>query len=240
MPTRDEALNLVHAMIVDGILGARDLARFVPQVRSDDGEALRQEWEQWYAGLGMETVIGRPLRLSPCPFSDEEIAGVDSSNEMILCVPRGVTRTQLGELFRLSSWALTDAMVTETQETEDAWFKTPCAPTPGYLNRTAVEVRRAFEDENRLGFSLERYLVFVARFRHLTGRYPDFRYWTWLLRGRYDRSGMLIAGFDPLGRFSVHAWMPHFQASFLGARPLETARSVRVSLPGQPSEQAVS
>jgi hypothetical protein len=221
MPTRDEALNLVQAMIADGILGARDLSRFVPNQQAGDGESLRQEWERWYVSMGIEAIIGRPLSLAACPFSQEEIAACEAAGEMILCVPRGVSRTQLGELFRLSTWALSDGMVSDTPETEDAWFRTSRSPSPPHINKSAVEVRRTFEDAGQLGFSLERYLVFAARFRHLTGKYPDFRYWTWLLRGRYDRSGMLIAGFDPLGRFSVHAWMPQFRASFLGARSLQ-------------------
>jgi hypothetical protein len=109
-------------------------------------------------------------------------------------------------------------MVSDTRETEDFWLKTPKTAAPPHLNKSAAHVRRLFEDEGHLGFSLERYLVFAARIRYLTGEYPDRRYWTWLLRGRYDRSGMLIAGFDPQGKFSVQAWMPAFQASFLGAR----------------------
>ena len=65
MPTRDEALNLVQAMIADGILGARDLSRFVPSQQAGDGESLRQEWERWYVSMGIETIIGRPLSLAP-------------------------------------------------------------------------------------------------------------------------------------------------------------------------------
>ncbi len=226
MPTRDEAVNLVHAMINDGMLGPQDLARFVPKACANNAETIREEWEHWYRGLGIETIIGRPFSLAPCPFPSEDVAAMQASDNIVLCVPRGLTRAQLGELFRLSSWALTDAMVGDTPESEDFWFTTSRSPSPPYLNKTATEVRRTFEDENKLGFSLERYLVFAARYRFLTGKYPDFRYWTWLMRGRYDRSGMLIAGFDPLGRFSVHAWMPNFQASFLGARYLEPPATV--------------
>ena len=85
---------------------------------------------------------------------------------------------------------------------------------------SAKEVRRMFEDEGKLGFSLCRYLIFVSRVKFLTGKWPDQNWWTWLLSYKYDRSGYLIAGFDREGKFSVHAWMPDFKAKFVGARYL--------------------
>lgn len=221
MRTRDEALNLVRAMLTDGIIAPQDLLGLVPRMTdAHHPEVLRQEWEQWYLAMGIETIIGRRFHLDPCPYTEDEILAADAAAEIILCVPRGVSRRQLGELVRLSSWALTDPMVTDTMETEDFWLKTPRSMTPPHLNKSAAQVRRMLDDERRLGFSLERYLVFAARIQYLTGDYPDKRYWTWLLRGRYDRSGMLIAGFDPQGKFSVQAWMPSFQANFLGARSI--------------------
>jgi len=220
--TRDEALNLVRAMLADGIIAGQDITQFVPRSANPyDTEAVRQMWEEWYLSLGIEVVTGKPFRLAPCPFTEEEIAAADAAGELILCVPQGISRRELGELFRLQSWALTDPMVGDTTETEDFWFKTPKTAVPEYLNKSGTEVRRIFEDEHNLHFSLERYLVFVARYRYLTGQYPDFKYWLWLLRGRYDRSGVLIAGFDPFGALSIHGWLPRFQGSFVGARSIE-------------------
>lgn len=219
MRTRDETLNLMRAMLAEGIIMPQDLARFLPSTDDPvDPEAVRRDWERWYIGLGIELITGRPFNLSACPFTRDEIEQAERAGEVILCVPMGVSRRELGQLFRIHSWALTDPMVSDTAEAEDFWFKTSRAPVPDHLNRSATEIRRLFEDEHKLGFSLERYLVFIARLRFLTSTLPDFRYWIWLLRGRYDRSGMLIAGFDALGNFSVHGWMPKFQASFVGAR----------------------
>jgi hypothetical protein len=208
-------------MLTDGIVAPQDLLGLAPRT-ADAGhpEVLRQEWEHWYLAMGIEMVIGRRFHLDPCPYTEDEIRAAAAGGEIILCVPRGVGRQQLGELVRLSSWALSDPMVTDTMETEDFWMKTPRSMTPPLLNQSAARARRMLEDEGRLGFSLERYLVFAARIRYLSGEYPDSRYRTWLLRGRYDRSGMLIAGFDPQGKLSVQAWMPSFQANFLGARSI--------------------
>lgn len=242
MRTRDEALKLVQAMLADGIIGARDLARFTPPDGSAyDPEALRLEWERWYISMGIETVTGRSFGLGACPFTAGEIEQAELEGQMILCVPRGVDRRELAALFRLSSWAIDDPMVGETTEVEDLWFKTSRSRLPEYLNKNGTEVRRILEDRDKLAFSLERYLVFCARYRHLYGEYPDFKYWVWLLRGRYDRSGVLIAGFDPMGAFSVHAWVPRFQASFVGARYLEIPGRLADAVPAttKPAPAAV-
>lgn len=241
MRTRDEALKLVQALLADGIIGPRDLTRFLP-TQSDpcDPEAVRQEWEHWYISMGIETVIGRSFRLEGCPFTAEEIERADREGEMILCVPRGIDRRQLASLFRMSTWALNDPLVGDTTEVEDVWFKTPRSRTPEYLNKSATEARRIMEDQNRLGFSLERYMVFCARYRFLYGTDPDFKYWIWLLRGRYDRSGILIAGFDPMGSFSVHAWVPRFQASFVGVRFAQISSQLADAVPVSRQSAAAS
>jgi hypothetical protein len=93
-----------------------------------------------------------------------------------------------------------------------------CESDARIYKKTGVEITREFEDQKKVLFSLERYLVFIARMRYLSATTPDSEYWIWLPHGRYDRSGMLIAGFDRYGTFNVHGWMPQFCASFLGAR----------------------
>jgi len=219
--SKEQILNLIQAMIADCILKPQDLSRFVPSVTDPfDPEFIREEIEKWYINIGIEEIIGRKILLSRCPFNRNEIEEASQRNEMILCVPKGVTSKQLGYLFRFSSWVFEDTMVTSSIEKEDFWFRTPKTfePPDEYCNKKAKQIRRIFEDEGKLGFSLQRYLVIVARIRCLTGRLPDMRWWTWLLNNKYDRSAYLLAGFDPNGKFSVHAWMPDFKAKSLSAR----------------------
>lgn len=217
--TRQSVLSLVDNLLNQKVISPSDLRRYMREmVDNTDPEYVREELELWYRYSGIEAITGEKLVLSPCPFTQDEICEAKENNEIILCIPKGISREIFGKLFHIESWALYDPLVTHAQEKEDCWFKTSVSMTPSYMNKSGTELSYQFEEESKLNFSLERYLVFIARVRYLTGRTPDSEYWIWLPRGRYDRSGMLIAGFDRNGTFNVHGWMPQFSASFLGAR----------------------
>jgi hypothetical protein len=225
--TKERAIPLVQAFIADGILTGRDLARFVPSNDDPhDPESLRRDLEQWFVRLGVELVTGRPFSLGPCPFTREELEQADQDGWMVLVSPRGLTLGETSELFRFETWATTDPLVTSPPEEEDLWFLVPSAMTPERGNITAQEARKWGEAEGYIGLSLQRYMIFAARTQFLTGDLPDHRWWLWMLRGRYDRSGFLIAGFDPNRRFSVHAWMPNFRAAFVGHRPIQVCERI--------------
>ncbi|HEY9062652.1 MAG TPA: hypothetical protein VIO64_19460 [Pseudobacteroides sp.] len=217
--TKQSILSLVDNLLSQKVISPSDLRRYVRQSIDDtDPEFIREEMETWYRNAGIESIIGKKLELSPCPFTAEEILEAQQNQETILCVPKGISREEFGELFHIKSWALHDPLVTPAIEQEDCWFKVSMSLTPSYMNKSGIELCHQFEDEKKMHFSLERYLVFIARIRYLTGKTPDSEYWIWIPRGRYDRSGMLIAGFDRNASFNVHGWMPQFSASFLGAR----------------------
>jgi len=217
--TRQATLSFVEEMLNQGVLAPTDLRQYITEPQDPfDPESVCQDLAKWYRDMGIESVIGRQLSLSPCPFTRDEIVEAYQQQEIILCVPKGVSRQELGKLFRIDSWALHDPLVTPATEKQDRWFRTSMSLKPSYMNESGVRIRRLFEDEKKLHFSIERYMVFIARIRHLTNHTPDQEYWIWLPRGAYDRSGILIAGFDRYGSFNVHGWMPQFSASFVGAR----------------------
>jgi hypothetical protein len=216
---KEQAITLIEAMIDDRVVTPQDLARFVTNNGDlTDPECLRQDMENWYRTLGIDTVVGRKLTLKKPHFTCEELTEAHERQEIVVCVPRDVTRQQLAMLFNLSSWACDDELVNKATETEDFWFKTKCSLVPDHLNKTGVEIRRILERDGKLGMSLERYMVFIARMRYLTGKTPDVKHWVWLTRGRYDGKGMLIAGFDSNLKFSVHGWLPQFHSPLCGCR----------------------
>lgn len=217
--TKRSILKLIDQLIAENSLSLNELKKYSQDVRNITAPTnVKWEMEQWYRTLGIEYLTGKEFELSECPFSEEEIIYANTHNEMILCIPKGITREVLGKLFHIDSWALHDLLATPVTEKEDFWFKTSMKEIPDYLNISGIDAYRQIEDGNYINFSLERYLVFIARMRYITGKTPDSEYWIWIPAGRYDRSGMLMAGFDKLGKFNVHGWMPRFQASFLGAR----------------------
>jgi hypothetical protein len=217
--TKHSVLSLLEQLLNQRVIQPSDIKKYIREsTTATEPEYIRDDLEKWYRNTGIESIIGRKFNLAPCPFTEAEIIEAYQNQEIILCVPQGVSREELGKLFYIDNWVLNDPLVTRVTEKEDTWFRTSISMTPGNMKKTGMEIFHQFEEEKKLNFSLERYLVFIGRVRYLTGQTPDLEYWIWLPHGRYDRSGMLIAGFDRYGTFNAHGWMPQFSASFLGAR----------------------
>ncbi|HEY9062625.1 MAG TPA: hypothetical protein VIO64_19320 [Pseudobacteroides sp.] len=216
---REHALETVNAMLMDKLISAQDLRKFIPQeINTTEPEYLRQEMESWYRTLGIEELIKEKFSLKLPYFTRQEIQEAYENNEIILCVPKGISRKQLGMLFNLSSWALEDELVGQTTEIEDFWFKAKNTLTPEHTDKPGNEIKRIYEKEGKLGMSLERYMAFVARMRYLHGQTPDLKLKTWITHGRYEGKAMLVAGFDSKSKFSVHGWMPNFHTPQVGGR----------------------
>ncbi len=218
-PLRESSVQLIQSLVSDKVIDGHDLIRFAAREQDRyNQEYVRQEMEQWYRTLGIEFITQQSFRLSPPPFTSEELAAAYASNEIVVCVPRGVTRSQLGELFRLQSWALSDELVTEGKEVGDFWFTTKRSEVPDGRNKRGTQVMEELERDGKLGMTLNRYMAFVARMRHETGRTPDIGHWIWLTRSQYDQRGVLVAGFDSRAKFSVQGWLPSFQGGRCGVR----------------------
>lgn len=217
--TKESLLNMVDLLICNGEMNPSEIARYTKRAFDlTDPEDVRCEMEDWFKAAGVEQVTNKKFSLSGCPFTKEEIKQLYENDNILLCIPKKVSREELGKLFHIDSWALTDKLVTRVEEEKDFWFYTSRDLKPKWMKKTGVEVANLIDDNNYVHFSLERYVIFLARMRYLTGHIPDSEYWIWLTTGRYDRSGMLMAGIDRYGNFNVHGWMPQFYASFLGGR----------------------
>ena len=219
--------QLIKRLITENKVDQNQIWSFIneQQIEVNDPILLKKEMENWYIGMGINDITGTSLSLDDCPFVKEEIELAIKNDELILCVPKDVSRKQLGKLFRIESWALHDELAEESIEKSDLWFKTKASPAPEFIRESGIDITRKFREEKKVLFSLEIYLVFIARYRFIFNVNPDFEYWIWICKGRYDRSGMLIAGFDRNKQFNVHGWMPQFSAGFLGARYGELSKN---------------
>lgn len=212
-------ISCLDYLISEHEIKAEELRRYLNhKTDCTEPEQVRQDLEEWFRCAGFEQITGRKMELSECPFSRDELALAAQNNEIILCIPHDMTRSEIAKLFHFENWAVTDELVTLVTEKKDLWFKTKAELKPTDLKVSGLELSEKIKEENLVPFCLERYMIFVARIRYLYGVTPDREYWIWLPAGRYDRSGMLIAGFDRFQKFNVHGWMPQFRASFLGAR----------------------
>jgi hypothetical protein len=157
---------------------------------------------------------------SPCPFTPGEVAELARTNEMLVYVPKALTADQMCRMwgFRSNVDFGADKLIRYTMTTEDHWFVTSSAKTPEMIYRSGVVAKRQFEDEGLHGMDVRRYLAFSATYRLRFGVLPDQIYWTFLLGGAYDRSGVSIIGFDAHGVLNHHGWMKDFKAKFVGSR----------------------
>jgi len=158
--------------------------------------------------------------LSSCPFTEYELAELTETGELLVHLPAKISVSELCELcdVRINIAVEHENLIRNVMVDEDQWFITSAAPRPELLYQSGTSARRIYEDEGLHGMDLRRYLAFVATYQAHTGALPDQTYWTFLLSGRYDRSGVSIVGFDPHGVLSHHGWMRDFRAKFAGSR----------------------
>lgn len=141
----------------------------------------------------------RPDEIAPCPFTDTEIAELESSDELLVYVPAGLSARELCELFDIRANIDFDVeanMIRTVMVSESHWFVTSAAKVPELIGSSGKYAKREYDDEGLHGLDLRRYLRFCAAFKARNGVFPDRTYWTFLLSGSYDRSGISIVGFD--------------------------------------------
>jgi hypothetical protein len=180
------------------------------------------------------------ISISPCPFSTKEIGELDLHNELLVYLPAKLSMSQLCERFgiRANVNFENETMIKNVMVNEDQWFITSAQKTPELIYKTGVSTKRTYEDEGLHGMDLRRYLAFAATFKYKFGEFPDRTYWTFLLSGSYDRSGVSIVGFDSRGVLNHHGWMKNFKAKFLGSRYVVIAPRIELTPETEPLPRA--
>lgn len=215
----NNGVELVMQLIKDGIVMKSDLIRHLKNNTSLTlPEIVRDEMETWYKNMGIETLTGCPFHLKTPYFTEGEIRELENNGEVLLCLPGGVDAITLGKLFHMECWALQDPLVTLRTEHDDFWFSTSKKFEPDFTDRTSNEITKRYKDNGKLNMSIERYMVFLARMRYLTGKYPDAFHKIWLPNTRYEEKAVLIAGMDSRSRFCAYPWMPNFHSPKVGGR----------------------
>ncbi len=155
-----------------------------------------------------------------CPFTEQEISELERTNELLVYLPPNLSMKELSDLFGIKANIDFDneRMIRNVMTAEDQWFITGASRTPELLYHSAKQAQRLYEDEGSHGMDFRRYLAFAGTFKDKFGEFPDKTYWTFLLSGSYDRSGVSIVGFDSNGVLSHHGWMRDFKAKFCGSR----------------------
>lgn len=173
----------------------------------------------------------RPADVAPCPFTDAERKELEHTGELLVYVPSGMSAAELADMLEIRSnvnFEVEAGMIRTVMADESHWFLTSSSKVPELLSYSAKAARRLYEDEGLHGLDIRRYLCFCAAFRARYGSLPDQAYWTFLLSGAYDRSGVSIVGFDARGNLSHHGWMRNFQAKFCGSRYAVLAPRIEV------------
>ena len=168
---------------------------------------------------------------SPCPFTKEEIAELEKTKELLVYLPAGLSMEELRERFGIKTNINfeNEKMIRNVMTNDNQWFITSASKTPELIYMSGQNALRIYEDEGLHGMDFRRYLAFAATFKDRFGNFPDQTYWTFLLSGNYDRSGVSIVGFDRNNVLSHHAWMKDFKAKFAGSRYVVLAPRIEIT-----------
>ncbi len=160
------------------------------------------------------------LKIDTCPFTDEEISELDKTRELLIYLPSNTTMQELCEIFGIKSSVnfFNETMINNVMVEENQWFITSSNKIPEFLDKSGLESKRLYEDEGLHGMDFRRYVAFAGFYKRKFGEFPDKNYWTFLLSGSYDRSGISIIGFDRNNILSHHGWMKNFKSKFCGSR----------------------
>ena len=170
------------------------------------------------------------IKISPCPFTKKEISEIEKTGEILVYLPANLSMDELCELFGIKTNVdfENEKMIRNVMTKEDQWFITSASKTPELIYKSAQFAERVYADESLHGMDFRRYLAFAGTFKNLFGNFPDQTYWTFLLSGSYDRSGVSIVGFDSNGVLSHHGWMEDFRAKFTGSRYVVLAPRIEI------------
>lgn len=169
----------------------------------------------------VKSIYGEHVPMAPCPFTEEEIAELDKTNELLIYVPSQMSMGAMCEMLNIKpnvNFTNEGRMIRNVMVEEAHWYITSASKTPELMNKSGKAAKREFEDEGLHAMDMRRYLAFCAAFKQRFGELPDQQYWCFLLSGSYDRSGVSVVGFDAQGTLSHHGWMHNFQSKFTGSR----------------------
>lgn len=161
------------------------------------------------------------IDVKPCPFTPAEIAELEETNEMLFYVPQEISVGRMLEIGKWEcgfNWEVDHGMIASPLTEESYWLVTSASPIPEMLGQSGQKIARVYEDEGLDGMDFRRYVAFLLTYQHLFDETPDFRQWTLLVAGHYDRSGISLVGFDKFGHFGHHGWMKNFKAKMSGGR----------------------
>tara|TARA_Y100000031_G_scaffold140205_1_gene167710 strand:+ start:149 stop:862 length:714 start_codon:yes stop_codon:yes gene_type:complete len=225
-------LTLIREALDKGDLTQDDLRNLLsPYEDKETPENLTETFYNWYLNLGIESLTKNKFNLTKCPFTSEEIKKAYLNNEFIIVIPKNITSKQLLTLFNLNCiHDLDDKLIQYKVEIEDTWIKVSALDIPEHLDRTCIEINRIYEDEEKSTMNLPKYIVFMAWFFKINNKYPDVNYWNYLIASKYDRSGVLIAGYDDRNNaLNVHGWKKnHPRETWLGSRYVKHCKRIEV------------
>jgi hypothetical protein len=171
------------------------------------------------------------IKIAPCPFTQREVSELEERNELLIYLPAGLQMKEMCSRWEIQSNVDFDneKMIRNVMTNEDHWFVTSASKTPELIYHSAQAAKRFYEDDGLHGMDFRRYLAFAATFRLRFDALPDKAYWTFLLSGSYDRSGISVVGFDVHGILNHHGWMKNFKAKFVGTRYVVLAPRIEVT-----------
>ena len=171
------------------------------------------------------------IKVDKCQFTNKEISELKKTKELLIYLPSKISPSKLCKLFGIKTNInfKNESLINNIMIKENQWFIVSNSKTPELINKSGQEAKRIYENEGLYGMDLRRYLAFIGFYKYKFGKLPDKLYWTFLLSGNYDRSGISIVGFDKNNVLNHHGWMKNFKAKFCGSRYIIIAPRIEVT-----------
>ncbi|OGE02281.1 hypothetical protein A3G16_01300 [Candidatus Curtissbacteria bacterium RIFCSPLOWO2_12_FULL_41_16] len=168
-------------------------------------------------------LIGTTYEVTPCPYTQEELADVEANGKRIGYLPVALATQQsrhvLGEMFpKMQSHSVKKGNSVTNNENPSGWFDYEAAVDAPYLDTEEGQLMDRMKKDGRTILSLNQYIVAGQDSKLFTGQYlEEIR--TRVRLGSRDDGRVVDAGFSGDGRLSVGWYLKAVNhVPFLGGR----------------------
>ena len=152
-------------------------------------------------------LVGMVFEVSPCPYTQEEIAALEQQGKRVGYLPAELAAQQsrhlLGKIFpKMESYSVKKDNFVTNDENSSGWFDYETEVGAPYLDTNEKQLVERIAKDGRKLLNLNQYIVAGRDNKLLTGQYLDEKE-TWVRLGSRSEGRVVFARFDRDGYLLV-------------------------------------